>query len=411
MLLGAIADDMTGATDLALILARGGFSIVQAMGMPQADALPEADAVVVALKSRTAPVDEAVTQSVSAARILLAAGARQLFFKYCSTFDSSDRGNIGPVADALMKLLGTNRTIACPAFPANGRTVYRGHLFVGDQLLSDSPMKDHPLTPMRDSNLVRVLARQTSRPVSLIGLSTVRDEHGLETALSGLEGVAIVDAIDDDDLLRLGRAARDLPLLTGGSALAMGLPGNFGVQSTGAPPALPWPHGPGVVLAGSCSAATLRQVARYAAEGAPALPVELAAIESGAQTPHAAASFVAENQRGMPPIVYASAAPDVVADNQRRFGAAAGERIERFLADLAGLLAGRGYTRFIVAGGETSGAVSTALRVATLRIGPEIDPGVPWTLADADGKAFALALKSGNFGADDFFAKAWRMLR
>jgi uncharacterized protein YgbK (DUF1537 family) len=411
MLLGAIADDLTGATDLSLILARSGFSVVQTVGVPQAAALPPADAVVVSLKSRTAPADEAVAQSVSAAKILTEAGAKQIFFKYCSTFDSTDEGNIGPVTDALMDMLGTKRTIACPAFPANGRTVYRGHLFVGDLLLSDSPMKDHPLTPMHDSNLVQVLARQTRRPVSLIGLATVRNEVALADALRSLEGIAIVDAIDDGDLLRLGRAARDFPLVTGGSALAMGLPANLGGRSDGTREAFTWPVGPGAVIAGSCSAATLRQISNYVADGAPALALDLASMETGAQSPEAAADFVMQNLAGLSPIVYASAAPAAVADNQRRFGVSgAGERIERFLAELARLLAARGLARFIVAGGETSGAVTAALGVETLRIGPEIDPGVPWTLADGAGKPVALALKSGNFGADDFFAKAWRML-
>ncbi len=410
MYLGAIADDLTGATDLALILSRAGFSVVQVSGVPTADRLPDADAVVVALKSRTIAPDDAVAQSLDAARALLAAGARQLFFKYCSTFDSTDQGNIGPVAEALMRLVGARGAIACPAFPRNGRTVYRGHLFVSDMLLSDSPMKDHPLTPMRDANLVRVLQRQCQGPVSLVALETVRETVALAGALQKLEGLAICDAVADDDLLALGHAVRDMPLVTGGSALGMGLAQNFGLDATRPAAPLPWPGGRGAILAGSCSAATLRQVAAYRDGGAPVFPVMLDEVLAGTQTPADAAAFCAA--RGdLAPLVYASAPPELVAANQARFGVAvAGERIERFMAELAVLLAQSGVTRFVVAGGETSGAVAAALGVSTQRIGPEIDPGVPWTLADSRYGDLALALKSGNFGADDFFAKSLGLL-
>jgi uncharacterized protein YgbK (DUF1537 family) len=411
MHLGAIADDLTGATDLALILSRAGFSVVQVADVPASGALPEADSVVVALKSRTIPVAQAVEKSLAAARALLAGGAQQLFFKYCSTFDSTDAGNIGPVSEALMDLVGARATIACPAFPRNGRTVYRGHLFVGDLLLSDSPMKDHPLTPMRDANLVRVLQRQCARKVSLIPLEAVRDADKLAAALRDLDGLAIVDAVADADLIALGHAAKDMKLITGGSALAMGLADNFGLDAARGQEALDWPAGQGAVLAGSCSAATLRQIEAYRATGAPVFSVVLDDVVAGTQTPQQAAQFCREaGERA--PLVFASAPPEAVAANQARFGVSgAGERIEHFMAELATLLAESGITRFVVAGGETSGAVSTALGVSTQRIGPEIDPGVPWTLAESRHGRLALALKSGNFGADDFFAKALGMLK
>jgi uncharacterized protein YgbK (DUF1537 family) len=410
MHLGAIADDLTGATDLALILSRAGFSVVQVADVPASGKLPEADAVVVALKSRTIPVGHAVQKSLAAARALLAGGAQQLFFKYCSTFDSTDKGNIGPVAEALMHLVGARATIACPAFPRNGRTIYRGHLFVGDVLLSDSPMKDHPLTPMRDANLVRVLQRQCVQKVSLVPLETVRSPERLTAALSDLEGLAIVDAVADEDLIALGRAVKRMKLITGGSALAMGLAQNFGLDAERGQDALDWPAGQGAILAGSCSAATLRQIEAYRQSGAPVLPIVLDDVVAGAQTPEQAAAFC-RDAGDQAPLIYASAEPDAVAANQARFGVAgAGERIEHFMAELAVLLARSGVTRFVVAGGETSGAVSTALGVSTQRIGPEIDPGVPWTLAETRHGRLALALKSGNFGADDFFAKSLGML-
>ncbi|HSK40248.1 MAG TPA: four-carbon acid sugar kinase family protein, partial [Arenibaculum sp.] len=210
MLLGCIADDLTGATDLALMLVRGGMRTVQVMGVPNPDGPPpEADAVVVALKSRTAPPAEAVRQSTVAARVLRSAGARQLFFKYCSTFDSTDQGNIGPVAEALLDVAGGGITIACPAFPANGRTVYQGHLFVGATLLSDSPMRDHPLTPMRDPDLVRVLRRQTRLPVGLVPYADVRAgaasvSRAIEEARRRGERIVIVDALTDEHLLTIG---------------------------------------------------------------------------------------------------------------------------------------------------------------------------------------------------------------
>jgi uncharacterized protein YgbK (DUF1537 family) len=413
MFIGAIADDLTGATDLALMLSRGGLRTIQTIGVPAAGAdLGDAEAVVVALKSRTIPAADAVAQSLAAARALLAAGAEQLFFKYCSTFDSTDEGNIGPVTDALLDLLGETRTIACPAFPENGRTVYKGYLFVGDVLLSESSMKDHPLTPMRDANLVRVLARQSRNPVSLIARDTVASgADAIAARLAATTGIAIVDAIDETDLRAIGRAVRSLRLVTGGSGIALGLPDNFPRKAA---PRAPGPviaaPGRSVILAGSCSAATRRQVEVAIAAGTPALRLDPIAIADNRITVADAVDFVLA-AGDKPPLVYSSADPAAVAAVQSRLGrAAAGAVVEDFLAEVAARLLAQGVTRFLVAGGETSGAVVGALEVGTLDIGPEIDPGVPWTLA-RDGKPIALALKSGNFGAEDFFLKAWKLVQ
>ena len=414
MFIGAIADDLTGATDLSLTLAREGLKVLQVVGVPPDDLdFGDAQAVVVSMKTRTIPVQEAVEMSLAAARVLQARNAQQFLFKYCSTFDSTDQGNIGPVADALMGFLGTDRTIACPAFPTTGRTVYRGHLFVGDLLLSDSSMKDHPLTPMRDANLVRVLGRQSRHPVGLIPREVVaQGETHLKTALDAVKGIAIVDAIADEDLRTIGRAARDMKLITGGSGIALGLPANFlpdGRKASTAP--LPVPPGRAVFLAGSCSTATRRQVAAAMDAGVPGLRLDAIGIAEGRMTVAQALDFVRQGTGDLPPLIWSSADPDEVRAAQDHLGRErAGAVVEDFLAELAGTLAQEGFNRFIVAGGETSGAVVNRLGVPALEIGPEIDPGVPWTRSRGAQAPLALALKSGNFGADDFFLKAWRML-
>ncbi|MBL4917436.1 3-oxo-tetronate kinase [Szabonella alba] len=413
MILGAIADDLTGATDLALMLAREGMRVVQVVGVPDSADFGDAEAVVVAMKSRTNPVDEAVAMSRAALARLQKAGARQIYFKYCSTFDSTPQGNIGPVAEALMADLGSDVTVACPAFPANGRTVFNGHLFVGRQLLSDSPMKDHPLTPMTNSDLVAVLAEQVSAPVGLIAHDSIAaGAEAVRTQIAEAKGFLILDAITDADLRVLGEAIADLPLLTGGSGLALGLPEAYRRRGwlTGAGEAEDFaaPEGPAVMLAGSCSKATRGQIAHAIAAGVPVLKLDPLAIADGRQTVDAALDFV--TAATATPLIYSSADPDEVRAAQATLGRdRAGELVEHFLGDVARSLRDRGFRRFLVAGGETSGAVVTALGVSAMKIGPEIDPGVPWTVSLGD-TPLALALKSGNFGAEDFFTKAWTLL-
>ena len=414
MLIGAVADDITGATDLCLMLSRAGLRTVQVMGVPDG-ALPVADAVVIALKSRTIPAGEAVAMSLSAARALLAGGAGQILFKYCSTFDSTDAGNIGPVTAALMDLMRTDLTIACPAFPANGRTVYQGHLFVGDRLLSDSPMQDHPLTPMRDANLVRVLARQTTVPVGLLDIGALRGGAAQEVfARRAGARILIADALTDADLMALGAACADMALVTGGSGIAMGLAQNFVAAGRVMPRAVQTmmqaPSGRSVILAGSCSAATRGQIAAAQAAGLPTLAVDVAAMADGRQTAQALADWAAAQDGAPAPLIYSSADPAELAQTQATLGReASGTLVEHTLAEVARILQTRGFTRFLIAGGETSGAVVAALGVTMLDIGPEIDPGVPWTRS-IGGPDLALALKSGNFGAPDFFLRAWSLL-
>ncbi|MGL6180990.1 MAG: 3-oxo-tetronate kinase [Aestuariivirga sp.] len=419
MLLGCIADDFTGATDLANTLTRRGMHTVQTIGLPRGDA-PAADAIVVALKSRTIPAADAVAQSIAACRWLKANGARQIFFKYCSTFDSTDAGNIGPVADALLDELGAGFTIACPAFPENKRTIYLGHLFVGNELLSDSSMRNHPLTPMRDANLVRVLGRQTPHKVGLVSYAEVkRGSLAIADRFAALqaEGVrhAIVDAVADVDLENIGAACMSLPLVTGGSGVALGLPANFIrtgrlKQRDGARP-LAKAGGLAAVLAGSCSAATLAQVAAMRAK-APAFALDPMALHAdrGAAVAEALAWAASRLEKG-PILIHSTAEPEAVSRAQAALGReAAGALVEESIAAIARDLVARGVRRLVVAGGETSGAVVSALGVTALEIGPQIAPGVPATLSYGEPR-LALALKSGNFGGPEFFTEALEALQ
>lgn len=421
-LLGCIADDFTGATDLANMLVRGGMRTVQTIGVPEAGVRIEADALVVALKSRTIDAQEAVRQSLDALAWLRAQGCTQFFFKYCSTFDSTDRGNIGPVADALLDALGDDFTIACPAFPENGRTLFRGHLFVGDVLLSESGMEHHPLTPMTDPNLVRVLQRQTPSKVGLLRYDTIaQGVDAVRARIAGLrqEGVrlAIADAVSDADLYTLGEACRDLALITGGSGVALGLPRNFGAANRLAhaeqAAALPSIEGKAVVLAGSASKATNAQVAAWRASR-PSFRVDPLALARAEPVVDQAVAFAREHfGKNETVLIYATSSPDEVKAVQSQLGVEqAGQLVEAALAGIARRLRDEGVRKFVVAGGETSGAVVQALDVRSLRIGPQIDPGVPATqsIGVQAGDALGLALKSGNFGTADFFEKALRAL-
>ncbi len=422
MLLGCIADDLTGATDLSLTLSREGLRTVQSTGLPEEDLdLGDVDALVVALKSRTIPAAEAVAQSLQAAERLAAAGAQRFFFKYCSTFDSTDAGNIGPVAEALMARLGADFSIACPAFPANGRSIYMGQLFVGTVPLAESSMRDHPLTPMRDSDLRRVLRRQTKGEVGHVAYADV--EAGAAAIGAAFEreraagrAIAIVDALNDAHLRAIGAAAADLRLVTGGSGVAIGLPEAYrdrGLIGELTPPAerIDAPPGRAAILAGSCSAATRGQVAAAAKAGLPTFRVDPLAIAEGKLTAATVLDWLDRQKEDAIPLVYSSDDPGAIEAVQARLGReAAGRAVEDLLAGVARELPKRGFGRLVVAGGETSGAVVEALGVKALSIGPEIDPGVPWTLSRS-GPAMALALKSGNFGAPDFFLKAWASLR
>ncbi|MEO8281688.1 MAG: 3-oxo-tetronate kinase [Ideonella sp.] len=413
MQIGVIADDFTGATDVAGMLVRAGLRTVQTIGVPSGPA-PEADAVVVALKSRTLPVGEAVAQSLAALHWLRDAGANRFYFKYCSTFDSTPRGNIGPVADALMTALDTDLTVVCPAFPENGRTVYAGHLFVGDQLLSDSGMRNHPLTPMIDANLARLLQPQVpaGQKIGLVhhavvaaGASAVRQRLAMLRA----EGVryAVTDAINNEDLRTLASACSDLPLVTAGSGLALGMnPIGLAADFANNVSELPVVQGGAAVLSGSCSQATQGQVAHWIAQSKPALRIEALRLADDATGEcRKALDWAGRQLPAGPVLIYATSTPQEVLAVQQRFGIErASQLVEGCLSQIALGLVGLGVRSMVVAGGETSGAVVQALQVTQLRIGAPITPGVPWTWAEVPG--MRLALKSGNFGSEDFFSRA-----
>jgi len=422
--LGCIADDFTGATDLANNLVRAGMRVVQTIGVPTLP-VEGVDAAVVALKSRTAPVAEAVADSLAASRWLRAQGAAQVYFKVCSTFDSTPQGNIGPVAQALLADVGADVgagvgadfALVTPAFPENGRTVFKGHLFVGDVLLSDSPMQHHPLTPMNDANLVRVLQAQLrgaqagliDHRVVACGAAAVRERIAVLRA----DGVAygIADAVSDDDLRTLAAAAHDLPVVVAGSGLAIGIPALHGFSPSAQAAQLPPARGHRAIVSGSCSAATNTQVADFIARGGAAFSVDPLILAAGVDVAAQALEWALPRLALGPVLVYATATPEAVRVVQSQLGAQqAGALVEHTLSQVAAGLVRAGVGQLLVAGGETSGACVQALDITQLRIGPQIDPGVPWCHAVLPGGGLHLALKSGNFGGPDFFTRAFKLL-
>ena len=408
MILGCIGDDFTGSSDLANTLAKEGMRVTQYVGVPDGAAAPEVEAGVVALKSRSNDPREAVAQSLAALDWLRAQGCTQVFFKYCSTFDSTAEGNIGPVAQALADALDARGVVFCPAFPGTGRSIYQGHLFVADALLSESGMQNHPLTPMTDPDLRRVLAAQSSESVGHVGYADVAQGASAISAALAREDAAghrfvIMDALQDSDLREIGAALDGAALITGGSGVALGLPANFRKAGLIGEAGSAWQGqtGPCVILSGSCSIATRGQLEVHRADS-PSLEISAEQILSGDVTAQSATAW-AVSQEGIP-VIYSSADPDVVRQVQDTHGReASADAIEAFFAATARALVAAGVTRLITAGGETSGAVVEGLSLGELAIGPEIDPGVPALRA---GEDLVLALKSGNFGAPDFFAKA-----
>jgi len=412
MLLGCIGDDFTGSSDLANTLAKQGMYTVQYTGVPDVAAAPDVEAGVIALKSRSIPVEEAVRQSLEALEWLKAQGCQQFFFKYCSTFDSTPEGNIGPVADALADALNTDCVIVCPAFPGTGRTIYQGHLFVNDGLLNECGMQNHPLTPMTDPDLRRWLAPQTESEVGHVPALTVFD--GVKATKAALSAQAaekkrliVVDAIRDEDLMIIGEAAVDLPLITGGSGVALGLPENFRKHGLIGESSADWQGESGrcAILSGSCSVATRAQLAEYGKNNA-MLEITAADVISGATTPESVCQWLLA--QGGIPLAYSSADPEAVKAVQAQYGTeASAQAIENLFAEVSRQLVAGGINRIIVAGGETSGAVVEGLKINTMAMGPEIDPGVPAMRASDN---LVIALKSGNFGAPDFFTKAAAVL-
>ena len=425
--LGCIADDFTGATDLANNLVRTGFRVIQTMGIPSEPLLQNlnnVDAIVIALKIRTADSKDAVKQALDALTWLQNNGAGQIYFKYCSTFDSTPKGNIGPVTDALMAALKTDFTIACPAFPDNGRTIFKGYLYVGDELLHESGMRNHPLTPMTDSNLVRVLQTQTAQKVGLIDYRTVGQgataviNRIAELKQAGV-AMAVVDALSNADLLAMGPALADLPLLTAGSGVAIGLkPSQYTAAKTQDVAKLPAPQGSRAIVSGSCSTATNAQVAAFVTQGGSsggaAFAVDPMQLANGIDVVTNALAWAKDKLQRGAVLIYATAEPGAVRAVQAKLGVAkSGEMVEHALAAIAKGLVSLGVQQLIVAGGETSGACVQALGFKSMRIGPQIAPGVPWCYVEslaAKQSGLHIALKSGNFGGADFFISAFDVL-
>lgn len=407
--LGIIADDFTGATDVATMLRRSGHRVAVVIedGTPAPEQLAKLDAVVVALKSRSGSKDAAVAASLSALHRLRAWGANRFYVKYCSTFDSTAEGNIGPVLDAITEELGVRTCVVVPSLPANHRTVYNGHLFVDGELLENSSMRHHPLTPMTRSRVADLLRPQTRHPVGEVMHGTVRRGHAaLRSAIDAAESrYVVVDAIDDEDLATIGTATADDLLMSGGSGLALGITGPGGAADAWSPPA----RGRGAILCGSVSRATLAQIA-HAARTQPVRQIDVhAAIANPDAAAAELAAWVVAQPPGSTPVV--CAARDRADVRPRVDGVETAPVIERVLTQVASLLIGQGTVAgLIVAGGETSGAVVRGLDIQTLQIGPEVAPGVCWSAAEAGGRTVALALKSGNFGEDDLFTSAWERL-
>lgn len=420
MLLGVIADDFTGASDIANTISKGlpgqgGLKTAQFLGIPAADSPADIEAGVISLKSRSIPAEQAIEQSLAALAWLLAQGCRQIVFKYCSTFDSTPEGNIGPVGEALAKALGVQGVVACPAFPGAGRTVYMGHLFVKDRLLNESGLQNHPLNPMTDPDIRRWLAEQSEDKVGLVSLETVRRGadavcDALNAASSAGETLVIVDATSDDDLVTIGTAIAGHRLVTGGSGIAIALGANFiraGLAEGNSAGSFGM-EGPEAILAGSCSGATREQVEVHS-RNHPSLPIDVNSVMAGKTTADTLLEFLIHH-RGKAPLVYSSGTPQEVGALQERYGRqVVADLLDALFAETAQKLVASGTRRLVVAGGETSGAVVSALDLGALTIGPEIDPGVPVLLADGE-QPIALALKSGNFGAPDFFTKALERL-
>ena len=417
MFLGVIADDFTGAGDIAVALAKGvgdagGLATVQFLGIPTNNAPVGTEAGVVALKSRSISSEDAVSQSLQAAEWLLSQGAEQIIFKYCSTFDSTKQGNIGPVAEALAARLESTQVIFCPSFPANGRTVYQGNLFVKDVPLSESSMAYHPLTPMKDSDIRRVLAAQCKTAVGHVSYPHVLS--GSEKLTHAIEQChapfVVVDAITDGDLLTIARSQRGVRFVTGGSGIAPGLAHNFisDGRAQGQKPSVAGVTGPEIVLAGSCSSATLGQIKHHKAHH-PAKLIDVDAVMAGTVSADDYVTFLLENTEKAP-LLYSSADKAQLKRLQEQYGVEpVATRLDELFGEIASKAVSLGVRRIVVAGGETSGAVATALGHASLRVGPEIDPGVP-VLSATDGSGVVLALKSGNFGTPDFFEKALHVM-
>ncbi|MEZ5924081.1 MAG: four-carbon acid sugar kinase family protein [Hyphomicrobiaceae bacterium] len=413
LLLGAIADDLTGGIELASMLVAQGVRTGFGIG-PAASLVEDAEAQVIALKTRVIPADEAVTAVLGGAERLITRGARQVFFKYCATFDSTPAGNIGPCAEALIDRLDAHRALFCPALCETGRTVYQGHMFGGSTLLSDSPKRFDPLTPMTDSNLVRVLQAQSRQKVGLIDHSIV--EAGPEAIRYRSEQLAaegatlqIVDTLNENHLAAIADAAAGMPLLTGNSSVAAHLPACWrrsgDLQAT-APIMLAGVDGPGAVIAGSVAEQTRQQLAVFGTHH-PVLTLHLERAFAGDDLVGEAMTFARQCMRQCRDFAISTAVPQAAVDQlQTRFGRAeTAAQAEFILSTLAHRFVHElGVRRIVVAGGETSGAVVAALGLTRLEVGPYLGLGMSRAITRTE-PILGLSLKSGKLGSLDVFER------
>ncbi|WP_225608141.1 3-oxo-tetronate kinase [Pantoea sp. PNT03] len=413
MRLGVIADDFTGATDIASFLVQNGLPTIQFNGVPESHDALSAQAIVISLKSRSCPAQQAIDQSLAALQWLQQQGCDRFYFKYCSTFDSTEQGNIGPVTDALLAALGETQTVISPSLPVNGRTVYQGYLFVADQLLSESGMRHHPVTPMTDSNLVRLMTRQAKGQAAVInaaqldqGADAVRAQ--LDTLKAQGINYVVLDALHEQHLLTQGEALKETRLVTGGSGLAIGIARAWATQQQNSDAEHAGrPQGDrAVVISGSCSQMTNRQVQAYRQQAPSHEVLVERCLDNAKSYAQELCDWVeANHQSELAPLLFATADAQQLQAIQQQYGAArSSEAVEQLFAAVTRELKTRGWQRFIVAGGETSGVVAQSLGVTAFHIGPMISPGVPW-VRDIH-QPLSLALKSGNFGDEQFFARA-----
>lgn len=410
--LGVIADDFTGATDIASFMVRAGWKVVLFNGVPDGGFNQEsADAIVIALKSRSITTKAAVEQALAASAWLRSQGCQRQLFKYCSTFDSTAEGNIGPVTDALMAFLGASMTLICPAVPDNGRTILQGHLFVKGQLLNQSGMEQHPVTPMKESSLKKLMEAQSTGHCEVITLDTIKNHaDDIPAALARLAEqkikYVICDVLDNHDLLTVARETIHFPLITGAAGIGYAIAAlDTRHQPADAHVLAISKEGASIVLSGSCSSMTNQQVNFYQQRASSlALDVEKI-INDAAYLQRVTEWALGHAGESLAPMIYATQPPEIIREIQKRYGAEyVSEKIEAFFAALSQNLSQRGFNKFIVAGGETSGAVSQGLNIRGMVIGHAVAPGVPWTQVLNEEKW--VILKSGNFGDAEFFLKA-----
>lgn len=414
MIIGCIADDFTGASDAASFLVKGGMQTILFNGIPQEKERTEScQAIVIALKTRTQKTEDAVKETLKAAEWLKENGAKQLYIKYCSTFDSTPKGNIGPIMDALLEKYEVPTTILCPALPVNGRVVKDGNLYVNGIPLNQSSMKDHPLTPMWDSDVGKLMRDQSRYDCVKISCGEMNkpEEVQKKIRLFGAEKphfYVIPDFETGKDARSIVQNFGKLPILSGSSGILTELAGQYKLEKSTTLKTDERTIGSGLLLAGSCSQATRSQIAFVQKNGIKSKRMDPLKLLAGEQTEQELWDFIQTNHTDV--LIYSSDTPESVRKVQQAGREQIAELLERTMANLAKRALQAGYTRLVIAGGETSGAVTKALGYRSYMIGTSVAPGVP-IMIPRENKNVRLVLKSGNFGQEDFLKRALDMTR